>query len=159
MIKPMASLPHAPGVTVEEALSVAEEVARILGVHPRTVERRRESQKVSRPLEAQREEKLGRIWGELLDLVQHGKRDLLADTSGTHAGGSPSGGPDGRGRRLGPRDRGDRPNELGRPGLMHEALSAANQTNQLLGEQKENGAFWPACMRRPAFPGKSVGEK
>jgi putative toxin-antitoxin system antitoxin component (TIGR02293 family) len=66
-MKPMASLPHAQGVTVEEARGVAE-VARILGVHPRTVERRRETRKVPRPLEMQREEKLRRIWRELIDL-------------------------------------------------------------------------------------------
>ena len=65
----MASLPHAQDVdvTVEEALGVAE-VARILGVHPRTVERRRETRKAPRPLEIQRDEKLHRIWEELTDL-------------------------------------------------------------------------------------------
>jgi putative toxin-antitoxin system antitoxin component (TIGR02293 family) len=63
----MPSLPHAQGITVEEARGVAE-VARILGVHPRTVERRRETRKVPRPLEMQREEKLRRIWRELIDL-------------------------------------------------------------------------------------------
>jgi putative toxin-antitoxin system antitoxin component (TIGR02293 family) len=63
----MASLPHAQGISIEKALGVAE-VARILGVHPRTVERRREARKVSRPLEMQREEKLRRVWRELIDL-------------------------------------------------------------------------------------------
>jgi putative toxin-antitoxin system antitoxin component (TIGR02293 family) len=53
---------------VEEALGVAE-VARILGVHPRTIERRRGSKKTTpRPLEAQREEKLDRVWRELMTL-------------------------------------------------------------------------------------------
>jgi putative toxin-antitoxin system antitoxin component (TIGR02293 family) len=50
--------------SVEQALGVSE-VARILGVHPRTVERHRGTRKAPRPLEAQREEKLQRIWGEL----------------------------------------------------------------------------------------------
>ena len=44
------------------------EVARILGVHPRTLERRRGARKAPRPLEAQREEKLHRIWRELIGL-------------------------------------------------------------------------------------------
>lgn len=43
-------------------------MAHILGVHPRTVERRRATRKSPRPLEAQREEKLHRIWRELTDL-------------------------------------------------------------------------------------------
>lgn len=43
-------------------------VAQILGVHPRTVERRRSAGKPVRPLEAQREEKLHRIWNDLLKL-------------------------------------------------------------------------------------------
>ena len=63
----MASLPHPRNLTVEEALGVAE-VARILGVHPRTVERRRGPRKIPRPLEMQREEKLHRIWRELAAL-------------------------------------------------------------------------------------------
>ena len=63
----MASLPQARDLTVEEALGVAE-VAHILGVHPRTVERRRAAHKAPRPLEAQREEKLHRIWRELTGL-------------------------------------------------------------------------------------------
>jgi hypothetical protein len=89
MVKEMASLPHFPDLTVEEALGVAE-VARILGVHPRTVERRRGARKVPRPLEAQREEKLHRIWRELTGTVYNGKRDLLVDASGARAGGSPA---------------------------------------------------------------------
>jgi putative toxin-antitoxin system antitoxin component (TIGR02293 family) len=67
----MASLPHPHDLTVEEALGVAE-VARILGVHPRTVERRRAAGRVPRPLEAQREEKLHRIWRELTGLFTTG---------------------------------------------------------------------------------------
>jgi putative toxin-antitoxin system antitoxin component (TIGR02293 family) len=63
----MASVPHTPNLSVEEALGVAE-VARILGVHPRTIERRRGTGKTPRPLEAQREEKLHRIWRELSSL-------------------------------------------------------------------------------------------
>jgi putative toxin-antitoxin system antitoxin component (TIGR02293 family) len=63
----MASLPRARDLSVEDALGLAE-VAHILGVHPRTVERRRATRRALRPLEAQREEKLHRIWRELLGL-------------------------------------------------------------------------------------------
>jgi putative toxin-antitoxin system antitoxin component (TIGR02293 family) len=63
----MASIPLKRDLPVEEALGVAE-VARILGVHPRTVERRRESKKGPRPLEAQRARKLEDIWRELTGL-------------------------------------------------------------------------------------------
>jgi uncharacterized protein (DUF2384 family) len=63
----MASIPHARALTVEEALGAAG-VARILGMHRRTVERRRGTRKTPRPLEAQREEKLHRIWRELTAL-------------------------------------------------------------------------------------------
>ena len=63
----MASLPLARDLSVEDALGVAE-VARILGVHPRTIERRRGARKAPRPLEAQRAEKLRDIWRELLAL-------------------------------------------------------------------------------------------
>jgi putative toxin-antitoxin system antitoxin component (TIGR02293 family) len=63
----MASLPRTLILPVEEALGLAE-VARILGVHPRTIERRRGTRTALRPLEAQREEKLDRIWRELIDL-------------------------------------------------------------------------------------------
>lgn len=63
----MASLPNPPELSVESALGLSE-VAQILGVHPRTVERRRGMRKALRPLEAQREEKLHRIWGELTGL-------------------------------------------------------------------------------------------
>jgi putative toxin-antitoxin system antitoxin component (TIGR02293 family) len=63
----MASLPLHPDPSVEDALGVGE-VARILGVHPRTVERRRAAHKQVRPLEAQREEKLHRIWRDLIAL-------------------------------------------------------------------------------------------
>jgi putative toxin-antitoxin system antitoxin component (TIGR02293 family) len=63
-MKLMASLPRPPDTSVEDALGVAE-VANILGVHPRTIERRRIARKPQRPLEAQREEKLNRIWREL----------------------------------------------------------------------------------------------
>lgn len=66
----MASVPHYPELSVEDALGVAE-VANILGVHPRTIERRRGLRKAPRPLEAQREEKLHRIWSELLALFTH----------------------------------------------------------------------------------------
>ena len=60
----MASLPHTADLSVEEALGTAT-VAQILGVHPRTIERRRSVRKAPRPLEIQREEKLHRIWREL----------------------------------------------------------------------------------------------
>jgi putative toxin-antitoxin system antitoxin component (TIGR02293 family) len=65
MLKLMASLPHARDVSVEEALGMVV-VAHILGVHPRTIERRRVTRKALRPIEAQREEKLHRIWRELI---------------------------------------------------------------------------------------------
>ena len=67
MVKLMASVPHIPDLSVEDALGLTE-VAHILGVHPRTVERRRAMRKAPRPLEAQREEKLHRIWRELMGL-------------------------------------------------------------------------------------------
>ena len=63
----MASLLHTPNLSIEDALGLAE-VAHILGVHPRTIERRRGTRKAPRPLEAQREEKLYRIWRELTSL-------------------------------------------------------------------------------------------
>jgi uncharacterized protein (DUF2384 family) len=63
----MVSLPHTRDVSVEEALGVAV-VAHILGVHPRTIERRRVTRKALRPIEAQREEKLLRIWREMIPL-------------------------------------------------------------------------------------------
>ena len=63
----MASAPKPRYPSVEEALGVRQ-VAEILGVHPRTMERRRASHTKPRPLEAQREEKLDRIWLELIDL-------------------------------------------------------------------------------------------
>ena len=68
----MASVPHSPNLSVEEALGLTE-VARTLGVHPRTVERRRGMRKAPRPLEAQREEKLRRIWRELTGLFTQEK--------------------------------------------------------------------------------------
>jgi len=66
-VKLMASVPRTPDLSVEDALGVAE-VAHILGVHPRTIERRRGMRKVARPLEVQREEKLHRLWRELIEL-------------------------------------------------------------------------------------------
>ena len=63
----MASLPRAHAQTVEAALGAAE-VARILGVHRRTIERRRLARTGPRPLEAQREVKLQRIWTQLLEI-------------------------------------------------------------------------------------------
>lgn len=63
----MASLLHTPDLSIEDALGLAE-VAHILGVHPRTIERRRGAPKAPRPLEAQRAEKLHRIWRELIGL-------------------------------------------------------------------------------------------
>lgn len=63
----MASLPRTGDPSIEEALGLTE-VAHILGVHPRTIERRRGTRKTLRPLEAQREDKLHRVWGELLGL-------------------------------------------------------------------------------------------
>ena len=66
-MKLMASVPRARNLSVEEALGVSE-IAHILGVHPRTIERRRIPRKAPGPLEAQREEKLHLIWKELTDL-------------------------------------------------------------------------------------------
>jgi len=63
----MATVPKPPELSVEDALGITE-VAHILGVHPRTIERRREMRKAPRPLEVQREEKLRRVWGELTAL-------------------------------------------------------------------------------------------
>ena len=63
----MASVPKPRYPSLEKALGVRQ-VAEILGVHPRTMERRRASHTKPRPLEAQREEKLDRIWRELIDL-------------------------------------------------------------------------------------------
>src|ERR1051325_6509338 len=65
----MATVPSIPNglLSVEEALGIPD-VARILGVHSRTVERRRAAGKTVRPLEAQREEKLHRIWADLTQL-------------------------------------------------------------------------------------------
>ena len=60
----MATVPHTAELSIEQALGAAE-VARILGVHPRTIERRRAAKKGLRPLEVQREEKLRGIWREL----------------------------------------------------------------------------------------------
>ena len=40
----------------------------LLGVHPRTVERRRAAVRRLSPLETQRKEKLHRIWKQLLEL-------------------------------------------------------------------------------------------
>jgi putative toxin-antitoxin system antitoxin component (TIGR02293 family) len=53
--------------TIEEALGRSR-VAEILGVHPRTMHRRRAARTRVRPLEAQREEKLQQIWTELLEI-------------------------------------------------------------------------------------------
>ena len=50
----MATVPHTAELSIEQALGAAE-VARILGVHPRTIERRRAAKKGLRPLEVQRE--------------------------------------------------------------------------------------------------------
>ncbi len=66
-MKAMATIPCGASTSVEQALGIAE-VARILGVHPRTVERRQALRKAPRPLEAQREEKLHRIWRQLTEL-------------------------------------------------------------------------------------------
>ena len=52
---------------LEKALGVAV-VAKILGIHPRTLERRRSARQELRPLDAQREEKLTRIWAEGNDI-------------------------------------------------------------------------------------------
>ncbi len=62
---PSLTKPRRP--SIEEALG-SSQVAEILGVHPRTVQRRRAARAKLRPLEAQREEKLCLIWRELLEL-------------------------------------------------------------------------------------------
>jgi len=64
----MASLP-ATGPDIEELLG-AVQTARILGVHPRTVERRRTALRKVAPLTAQRKEKLHRVWVSLLKLYK-----------------------------------------------------------------------------------------
>jgi putative toxin-antitoxin system antitoxin component (TIGR02293 family) len=61
----MAAVSHSP--TLEDALGTAQ-VARILGVHPRTIERRRRSSHTNRPFFEQREEKLRQIWRNLTAL-------------------------------------------------------------------------------------------
>lgn len=63
----MSTLPRPRELSVEDALGIPE-VARILGVHPRTMERRRVGRTAPRPLEIQREEKLRRIWSDLTTL-------------------------------------------------------------------------------------------
>lgn len=63
----MATVPNSPGMSIEQAIGAAE-VARILGIHPRTMERRRAGVKSLRPLEAQRDVKLRKIWRELTAL-------------------------------------------------------------------------------------------
>src|SRR5579862_7770522 len=62
----MASVP--PARTDIEAVLSPAEVGRILGVHARTVQRRRATAHTPSPLEAQRREKLHRIWKQLLEL-------------------------------------------------------------------------------------------
>ncbi len=52
---------------IERELGVAQ-VANILGVNPRTIERRRASRQGIRPLERQRETKLIEIWNGLLKI-------------------------------------------------------------------------------------------
>ena len=67
------SLWHMPRVSavkrrsIEDVLGTAE-LAHILGVHPRTVERRRAAVRRLSPLESQRKEKLHRIWKLLLEI-------------------------------------------------------------------------------------------
>jgi putative toxin-antitoxin system antitoxin component (TIGR02293 family) len=63
----MASVTHTPDLSVEEALGLTQ-IARILGVDPRTIARRRGMRRTLRPLEAQREEKLHCIWRDLTGL-------------------------------------------------------------------------------------------
>ena len=52
---------------IEDVLGTAE-IAHILGIHPRTVERRRAAVRRLSPLETQRKEKLHRIWKQLLEV-------------------------------------------------------------------------------------------
>ncbi|HUS05617.1 MAG TPA: antitoxin Xre/MbcA/ParS toxin-binding domain-containing protein [Bryobacteraceae bacterium] len=66
--------PQAPLESVTEALG-SSVVAGILGVHARTLQRRRVSAHGPRPLEIQRAEKLGRIWSGLTRLFT--KEDAL----------------------------------------------------------------------------------
>lgn len=65
----MATSARAISPTVEAALGLPR-IAEILGVHARTVERRRAAAKKLRPIEVQREEKLHRIWDDLLKLFE-----------------------------------------------------------------------------------------
>jgi len=62
----MATVP-AEQPEIEKALGAAD-VARILGAHRRTAERRRPAGQRPRPLEAQRADKLERVWKQLLGL-------------------------------------------------------------------------------------------
>jgi putative toxin-antitoxin system antitoxin component (TIGR02293 family) len=65
----MASTPKPRPPSIEDVLRIAE-VAAILGVHARTLARRRAAGGPVRALEAQREEKLRRIWRDLLELFE-----------------------------------------------------------------------------------------
>lgn len=65
----MASLPTPGYPEIEDLLGTAR-IAAILGVHPRTVERRRAATRRLSALGAQRQEKLHRIWQELLEIYQ-----------------------------------------------------------------------------------------
>ena len=56
---------HPPAI---EAVLGTAETARILGVHPRTLERRRKAVRHPSLLETQRTAKLHQIWSQLLDL-------------------------------------------------------------------------------------------
>jgi len=66
ILERMATVP-AIRSDIEEVLGTSE-IARILGVHRRTVERRRTAARKPSPLEAQKKEKLHHIWKLLLEL-------------------------------------------------------------------------------------------
>jgi putative toxin-antitoxin system antitoxin component (TIGR02293 family) len=68
--------------TVEETLEPAQ-VARILGVDPRTIQRRRTASHKLSPLENQRQEKLRRIWEDLLRIYkpENAKKWLTSSVS------------------------------------------------------------------------------
>jgi putative toxin-antitoxin system antitoxin component (TIGR02293 family) len=66
----MATAPAPPkSPTLEEALGKVQ-LAQILGVHPRTIERRKTGAKRLPRLQAERQQKVERIWRQLLEIFE-----------------------------------------------------------------------------------------